>query len=56
MVTFLPERICSRNRTCPYPGAVATNSYVPGANLATLSRFGPVVAASVSAIGDVRAS
>ena len=56
IVTFLPSRICSRKRTWPYPGAVATNSYVPGANLATLSRFGPVVAGSVSAIGEERAS
>ena len=54
MVTFLPSRIVSRKRTWPYPGAVATNSYVPGANAcATLSRFGPRrVAASVSAIGE----
>ena len=56
MATFLPSRICSRKRTWPYPCAVATNSYVPGANLATSSRFGPIVTGSVSAIGDERAS
>ena len=56
IATSLPSRMCSRKRTCPYPGAVATNSYVPGANLATLSRLTPVVAGSVSPIGDERAS
>ena len=57
-----PAAKVRRKRTAPKPGAVAMNSYVPGAKTAVSSRLfaeavaGAFVAGSVSATGETRAS